>query len=72
MDGFVKCFAKFAVVLSIGLAVILLIVAGLLIFKPMFLLKVLYYGIILVCLIGAVWKPYFIYRRLFVRISCQD
>lgn len=50
MNKFVKALSKFTVVVSILLAVVLIAVAVLLILVPDFLLKVLYYGLIIGCI----------------------
>lgn len=54
MTDFIRYIVKFACVLLGVLAVLLLLVAGLLLFAPEILFSVLYYAVIVVCLIAAV------------------
>lgn len=55
MTDFIRYIVKFTCVLLGLLAVLLLLVAGLLLFAPEILFSVLYYAVIIVCLIAAVW-----------------
>lgn len=52
MDDFIKCIAKLTIVVGITLAVLLLVIAGVLIFAPELVKNLLYYGFIAFCLIA--------------------
>lgn len=55
MTDFIRYIVKFACI-SLGLfAILLLLAAGLLLFVPDILLSVLYYAVIVACVIAAIW-----------------
>lgn len=54
MDKFLSCLAKMAIVLYVILAILLIVVGVLLIWKPAILLNILRYGIAIICIVGGV------------------
>lgn len=54
MDKFLSGFAKMAIILDVILAILLILVGVLLIWKPAILMNVFRYGIAIICIVGGV------------------
>ena len=68
MNDFIRCITKFAVLCAISVALLLLVLAGMLLFYPKVLLKALYLIAVIACLGGAL---YIIIGLIATAILCQ-
>lgn len=63
MERFIKIIAQFSLILAVICVLLLLTLAALLLFAPKLLLGLLYYGLIALLLISAVWLALSLLRK---------
>ena len=65
MNRFMKCFVRFAIVVCAITALALIAVAALLLFAPKLFMTVVYYSLVSICAIGAIYLIICLLRILF-------